>query len=101
MRERNPMTETINASQVRQQWSRLINKVFRGETRVVVEKSGIPVAAIISGEDLSRLNQLEDERRQRFAVLERTWRAFEDVRPEQLEAEVERAVREMRQARNT
>lgn len=101
MRERNPMTETINASQVRQQWSRLINKVFRGETRVVVEKSGIPVAAIISAEDLSRLNQLEDERRQRFAVLERTWRAFEDVRPEQLEAEVERAVREMRQARNT
>ncbi len=101
MRERNPMTETINASQVRQQWSRLINKVFRGETRVVVEKSGIPVAAIISAEDLSRLNQLEDERRQRFAVLERTWRAFEDVPPEQLEAEVERAVREMRQARNT
>ncbi|HET7078693.1 MAG TPA: type II toxin-antitoxin system prevent-host-death family antitoxin [Chloroflexia bacterium] len=101
MRERNPMTETINASQVRQQWSRLINKVFRGETRVVVEKSGIPVAAIISAEDLRRLNQLEDERRQRFAVLERTWTAFEDVPPEQLEAEVERAVREMRKARST
>jgi hypothetical protein len=30
MRERNPMTETINASQVRQQWSRLINKGCRG-----------------------------------------------------------------------
>ena len=101
MRERNPMTETINASQVRQQWRRLINKVFRGETRVVVEKSGIPVAAIISAEDLRRLNQLEDERRQRFAVLERTWTAFEDVPPEQLEAEVERAVREMRKARST
>jgi hypothetical protein len=59
------------------------------------------VAASSSAEDLRRLNQLADERRQRFAVLERTWTAFEDVPPEQLEAEVERAVREMRKARST
>ncbi len=59
MREREPMTQTINASDARQHWSELLNKVFRKETRVIIEKSGIPVAAIISAEDLERLNRFE------------------------------------------
>jgi prevent-host-death family protein len=35
-----------------------LGKVFRGETHVIVEKSGIPVAAIISAEDFDRLTKL-------------------------------------------
>src|SRR5947199_10734 len=35
MRERAPMTQTIKASQARQEFSQLLNKVFRRETRVV------------------------------------------------------------------
>jgi len=69
MPEREPMTQTMKASQARQEFSQLLNKVFRRETRVVVEKNGIPVAAIISADDLARLAQLEQERAQRFAVM--------------------------------
>jgi len=60
--ERSPETETINASEARRQWSRLVNRVFRGETRILIEKSGIPVAAIISAEDLQYFRRLEAER---------------------------------------
>ena len=68
MREHEPVTQTMKASQVRQEWSKLLNTVFRDKTRVVVEKSGIPVVAIVSAEDLKRLQQLEAQRAERFKV---------------------------------
>jgi prevent-host-death family protein len=58
MQEREPMTKTLKASEARQQFSELLNQVFKGETRVLVEKSGIPVAAIVSTTDLNKLQQL-------------------------------------------
>ncbi|TAK37023.1 MAG: type II toxin-antitoxin system Phd/YefM family antitoxin [Chloroflexota bacterium] len=92
MREREPITQTIKASEVRQQFSQLINKVFRGETRVLVEKSGIPVAAIISATDLDELNRLEEERDKDFAIIEEIRAAFKDVPDEELEREVTKAI---------
>jgi prevent-host-death family protein len=62
VQEPEPMTKTIKASEARQQFSKVLNEVFRGESRVVVEKSGIPVAAIISASDFKRLARLEAER---------------------------------------
>ncbi|HYN89313.1 MAG TPA: type II toxin-antitoxin system prevent-host-death family antitoxin [Ardenticatenaceae bacterium] len=97
MRERQPETQTIKSSEVRQQWSRLVNEVFRGETRVVVEKSGIPVAAIISADDLARFQHLEEQRQRDFQALEASWEAFDDVPPEELEREVARAIAAVRQ----
>lgn len=91
MREREPMTQTMKSSDVRQQWSQLLNKVFRKETRVIVEKSGIPVAAIISASDFERLNQLEAQRAERFQALHATREVFKDVPDEELEREVNRA----------
>jgi prevent-host-death family protein len=92
MREREPMTKTMKATEARQQFSQLLNQVFRRETRVVVEKSGIPVAAIISATDLERLNQLEAQRAERFKALDATREAFRDVPDDELEAEVAKAV---------
>lgn len=99
MREHEPMTQTVKASAARQQWSQLLNKVFRGETRVIVEKSGIPVAALISAEDLTILTSLEAERRQRFKALEETWETFKDVPPEDVEQEVAKALAQVRKKR--
>ena len=59
MPEREVMTQTIKSSDARAQWSQIINKVARRQARVIVEKSGIPVAAIVSTQDLERLDQLE------------------------------------------
>ena len=96
MREQSIMTQTIKASEVRQQWSEVLNKVFRKETQVIVEKSGIPVAAIISADDLARLNRYDAERRERFKALEASWDAFKDVPPDEIEREVTKALQMVR-----
>jgi len=96
MSRREPPTETIKASEARAQWSQILNSVFRRERRVIVEKSGIPVAAIISAEDLERLRRIEEERERDFAVIDETRAAFKDVPYEELEREVNRAVAEVR-----
>lgn len=96
MSEREPMTKTMKASEARQQWSQLLNQVFRKETRVIVEKSGIPVAAIISTEDLKRLTRLEGEREKDFAILDEIGETFKDVPPEEIEREVAKAIAQVR-----
>jgi prevent-host-death family protein len=94
-----PMTQTMKISEVKQQFNRLVNQVYRRETRVMVEKSGIPVAGIVSAEDLRRLDQLDRERAERFKVLEEFGEAFKDVPVEELEREVARALAEVRAER--
>ena len=96
MAEREPMTETINVTEARQKWSQLLNKVFRRETRVIIEKSGIPVAAIISAQDLERFNRLEAQRAERFKVFEEVGQAFKDENPEEIERQAAHAVQEVR-----
>ena len=91
-----PMTQTIAASAARQQFSQLLNQVFRREMRVVIEKSGIPVAALVSADDLQRLRRYEVERKENFAVLDRMREAFQDVPAEEIEREVARAIAEVR-----
>ena len=92
MRNRVPAIEKINASEARQQWSDLLNKVFRKEARVVVEKSGIPVAAVVSTEDLERLHQFDRQREEDLQVVRKIRAAFESTSPEEIEREAERAI---------
>ncbi len=98
MREQHPMTQTIKASEVRQNWSQVLNQVARKQTRVLVEKSGIPVAALVSAEDLERLNHLEEQRERGFAAMDRISAAFAEVPVEELEAEVTKAIATVRAA---
>jgi prevent-host-death family protein len=91
------MTQTITASTARQEWSKILNKVFREETRIVVEKSGIPVAAIIPAEDLKRLDQLEKERAERFRILDKVKVAFRDIPEAEIEKETDKALSRVRQ----
>lgn len=90
------MTQVMKASEVRQQWSQLLNKVFRDQTRVVVEKSGIPVAAVISAEDLERLSRLEEQRERNFAILDEIGEKFQDVPAEEIEREVSKTLKQVR-----
>ncbi len=90
------MTQVMKASDVRQQWSQLLNKVFRNQTRVVVEKSGIPVAAVISAEDLQRFVKMEEQRAERFKALDKIREAFSDIPAEEIEEEVNKALNEVR-----
>ena len=96
MHEQDPMTQTMKISDVKSKLSSLVNEVYRKETRILVEKSGIPVAAIISADDLARLAQLEQERDQRFAVIDRVRDAFRDVPAAEIEQETDRIIAGLR-----
>src|SRR6266700_44269 len=97
MREQQPMTQVMKAADVRANWSDVVDRVFRGKARVVVERSGIPATAVISAEDLDRLSRLDAQRADAFKVLDRIGEAFKDVSPEELRREVDKAVSEVRQ----
>jgi prevent-host-death family protein len=91
------MTQIMKATDVRSNWSKLINQVFRGETDVVVEKSGIPVAAIVSADDYQKLQKLKEQQRKDFALLKDIRAAFADQSEEQIEAGVSQSVRDARE----
>ncbi len=98
MREPHPMTQTMKISEVKNTLSSLVNRVYHKETRVLVEKSGIPVAAIVSAADLQRLIRYEHEREERFKVIDRAREAFKDVPAEEIERETDRIIARNRAA---
>jgi prevent-host-death family protein len=102
MRNREPMTQTVNTEAASEAFNDLVKKVSRHETRVLVEEHGKPVAAIVSPEDLQRLTQLDAE-------WEEDWRVFDDIHsrnqdknPEEVERDVAAALTAVRaKARRT
>lgn len=101
MAAQQPMTQTMKISSVRAELNTLVNQVYRHETRVVVEKSGIPVAALVSTEDLRRLDQLDAQDREARAVVAAMRAPFRGISPEEIERETERAIAEGRAAADT
>jgi hypothetical protein len=63
---------------------------------VLFEKSGIPVAAVVTVDDLKRLQGLDASREEDFKALDATRAAFKDIPDQELEREVNRAVSEAR-----
>ncbi|MFP3897232.1 MAG: type II toxin-antitoxin system Phd/YefM family antitoxin [Anaerolineales bacterium] len=58
MREAVSVKRTMGATEARNSLGKLLNRVHRGEEHVVIEKLGIPVAAVISMEDYARYRRL-------------------------------------------
>ena len=90
MKQGTPNTQSMAISTVRTQLNTLVNSVYRNETRVLVEKSGIPVAAIVSPADLERLARLDREQPDPFAVIDEIRQAFAGVLDEEIERETDR-----------
>lgn len=91
-------TQTMKITDVKNQLSSLVNQVYRKETRILVEKAGIPVAALISAADLERLSQLDKECDEFSAAINRAREAFKDVPPEEIERETDRIIARNRAA---
>ena len=89
-----PPTQTLNISTVRAELTTLLNRVSRKEARVIVEESGIPVAALVSPDDLERLAQLDRQRAERFAIIDEVRAAFSGVPDEEIERETDRILAE-------
>lgn len=79
MRQQEPITQTMKISDVKTRLSSLGNEVYRQETRVLVEKAGVPVAALVSTEDLKPLARLDAQRAERRRVVDAMREPFRGV----------------------
>jgi prevent-host-death family protein len=99
MSDQNPQTRTLPMTEVKQTLSHLIEEVQRGNTRVLIEKAGIPEAALVSVGDLDRLSQLDQERAERWQLLEAMREPFRGVPTEEIDREAAKAIAEVRAER--
>ncbi len=91
-----PKTEVMKASDVRQHFSSVVNRVANEDARIIVEKNGAPVVAIVSATDLRRLEAFDARLAERRRLVERMRAPFHDVPSEEIEREAERAWAEVR-----
>jgi hypothetical protein len=96
MDEQAPPSQTLNATDVRANWSQVLLDVYNHKTRVLVQKGGIPVAAIIAPDDLRRFQRSEQERAERFKVIAEGWEAFRHIDVGDVDTEAAKAVVEAR-----
>lgn len=94
-------TRIIKISALKNELSRVMNAVSSDEARVLVEKNGVPVAAIVSVSDLSKLVDIERLNRDQvaedpWAVIDRMREAFKDVPDEEIERETDRIIARIR-----
>ena len=92
-------TRRIAAATARQTFSQLLSEVRRDDAPVIIERSGVPVAAVVPLSMLERERRWEEERAQRKALLERLRRPFENIPSGELEREAIAAVTAVRKER--
>lgn len=89
------ITETMSVSESRKQYSDILNRVFKYNERVVIEKNGIPVAAIVPMSVVRDATFTERRRAELRAAFEATRQEFRGIPPEEIESEIERAIIEV------
>ena len=94
-----PSTRRIAAAAARQTFSQLLSEVRREEEPVIIEKGGVPIAAVVPLSMLERERRWDGERAQRVALLRRLRRPFEDISPGEVEREAIAAVTAVRSER--
>lgn len=94
--DQKPTNQAIDVSEATQQIETILDRVWRKEARVVVEKNGVPIAAIVTSDDFEQLHRLDRQTAERFAILEAMRAPFKDVPPEEIEREAAKALAEVR-----
>lgn len=97
MRTQQPRTQTMTVDDAGARFASLVGDVRRHATRVVIEEAGVPVAAIVTAEDLVELARLDERRAECRRVLEAMRAPFRGVSPEEIERETAKAVAEVRE----
>ena len=97
MQASKPSTQTVTISDAKDTIVHLVDQVAGGETRILVEKGGVPVAAIVSSDDLKHLARLDEQRAERKRVVASMREPFRGVSPEEIERKTAKAVAEVRE----
>lgn len=82
--------KNIGAFEARRKFGQLIEQAFYQHNAFVVERSGRPMAVIISVDEYQRLKQYAKDRL--FASIHKVWEHNKDVPAEKLEQAVEQAM---------
>lgn len=94
---RNPTpVETVKASEARQHFSELVNRVHETGERIMIEKNGAAVVGLVSAQDMRRLQLLDEQRDRESAALDRIRAGFRGVPGDEMEREVSNAIAETR-----
>jgi PHD/YefM family antitoxin component YafN of YafNO toxin-antitoxin module len=86
----------MSAEEAGQDLDQILDQIARTKSRVIIERDGKQVGAIISVRDLARLAVLDAQYERDVAVLKAASAAFADVSEEEIEREVARAIAEVR-----
>ena len=87
---------TIPAVTARVHLGDIMKRAFRNREHFIVEKSGLPMVVILNANEYFELVQ---EREARFAVLDRIKADLPAVSPEEVERDVQEAIRAVRKRR--
>lgn len=94
-RSKRPKTETMSVNDTRKNFSEVVTRLQHGKGRVIVEQAGTPVGAIVSIEDIRRLEDMDREWAGIEDVLQRTSSGFTGVPDEDIEWKIENAIAEL------
>jgi prevent-host-death family protein len=94
-----PTTETISVSEARQKLSETLNRVREDNVRYIVEKSGIPVAAVVPLSVLEEAERKEAARLEAIRAFEAVQSGFVGVSEEEAEQEIAKALEEIKRER--
>lgn len=87
-------------AEARRRFSRILDDVREADEPVIIEKSGVPVAAVVPLTVLERDRRWAAEHAERIALLERMRRPFRDVPTEEIETQVRKAIASVRAERS-
>ena len=88
--------KVLDTNSVRDHLGEILDEAHHRGNEFVVQRRGKPLAAIIP---YATYEQMQRRREAAFKVLHEIWDANKDIDPEEVAAEVERAVDEVRAAR--
>ncbi|NOZ64162.1 MAG: type II toxin-antitoxin system Phd/YefM family antitoxin [Caldiserica bacterium] len=87
------MVKTISTMKIRARLGEILEEVFYKKDQFIVKRGNKPMAAIVPVEQLDAwLNRREEF----FALIEKIRARNKDVSPEEVERDIERAIKEVR-----
>jgi len=94
-----PPPEAVDLDHVDNDLALLVERTAGDGRRLLLRRAGSPIAVVLPVRDVDRLDRLDGEREDKFAVLHRVSAAFRDVDPAEVEREAVRALSEARAKR--
>lgn len=89
-------TKSVSVSDVPKRWRQLLALLEGGDTRIILERDGVPVGSIVPKGDLTSLRLADHQRQRLLESALRISEAFADVPEDELQREIDKALAEVR-----